>query len=146
LLWFLGVSGGLTSTALVVYELASPAKRRSLSREHGVVEVPTAVVFLTAAVVSFYVLRRARAGRSHPRWTIAVLACLALLDELNWVVFSLGVRRPSVLGHRVDSLHDFLEIAVIQATHRAPWGSLLVAGVATAGLVSWAPRPAGGRR
>ena len=139
--WFFGLAATLTATALTIYWLAPPAIRRNLSKEHGVIEAPTAAFFLAAAAIGVYRLRQLRAGRDA-RWLIPGLALVAMLDEVNWIVFPLGVRRPTVFGHRIDGLHDLLEMGVAWLRHTAPmWVVLIVAAVGV-GLVAWAARRA----
>jgi hypothetical protein len=142
--WFFGLAAALIVTALVIYWFVPPHIRRNLSREHGVIEAPTAVFFLAAAAVGAARLRGARADLRDARWLIPGLSLVAMLDEVNWIVFPLGMRRPTVFGHRVDGLHDLLEMFVAWLRHEAPAWSVLVVGVAAAGAVGWAARQAAG--
>ena len=137
--WFFGLATALTATALIVYGFASPEIRRDLSRENGVIEMPTAVLFLAAVVVGIVWLRRIRARRADARWLIPGLSLLGMLDEANWIVFPLGLfRRPTILEHRVDGLHDFVEIAVDWLLHEAPGWAVVALGVAAAAVLAWA--------
>ena len=133
--WFAVLASALTATVLLVYWLA-PTTRRDLPHENGVVEWATALLFLAATVVGGRRLRGA--GWRDPRWIIPVLSLLAVLDEVNWVIFPLGVTRPTVLGMRVDGLHDAPEFAMMLIRDHAPWWCILVLGVAMASSLWWA--------
>jgi hypothetical protein len=143
LVWYLALAGALLALVLVIYGFAPPAIRRDLSREHGAVETPTAALFLTAAVLGAHRLRKARAHWRDVRWTVPAVALVGMLDEVNWIIFPLGVRRPLVLGHRVDGLHDIVEMIVHWLRHEAPWWSIVVvslvvaAGIACAAGATW---------
>jgi hypothetical protein len=44
-------------------------------------------------------------------WLVSAtpLSLLALLGEVSWVVFRLGVKPPTMLGERFDGLHDAMD-------------------------------------
>ena len=73
------------------------------------IEWATALLFLGGAVIGWGRLRRLGAGWRDVRWLIPILSLLAMLDEVGWVVFALGVPPPVVLGKRFDALHDIFE-------------------------------------
>ena len=138
LVWYFALAGTLLALVVVIYGFSSPAVRRDLSREHGVVETPTAVFFLTASVLGAYRLRKARARWRDVRWIVPAVALVGMLDEVNWIMFPLGVRRPLVLGHRVDGLHDIVEMCVHWLRHEAPWWSTIVVGLVVAAGIACA--------
>jgi hypothetical protein len=134
---FLGIAAALTIMAMTVFWLAAPEIRRTLPKEHGVVEAPTAASFLIAAIVGLVRLRQIRARGGDPRWLIPVLSLLGMLDEVNWIVFPLGLfRRPTIFGHRVDGVHDLVEIAVDWLRHDAPGWALVALGIAAAAALA----------
>lgn len=141
--WFAGLAGGLTLAALMLYWLIPPA-RQMLYRENQGVEWATAALFLAAAVVGTRRLWTIGAGWRDPRWLIPGLSFVAMLDEVGWVVFALGVKPPTVLGKRVDAVHDFAEIGVTWARLYAPQWALVLVGAIFAGavlcLLATAPR------
>ena len=89
-------------------------------------------------MIGVWRLRQERAPGRDARWLIPGLSLVAMLDEVNWIVFPLGLRRPTVFGHRVDGLHDLLEMAVVWLRHTAPAWVVLVVAVIAAGGVAWA--------
>lgn len=141
--WFAGLAGGLTLAALMLYWLVPPA-RQTLYRENQGVEWATAALFLAAAVVGTRRLWTIGAGWWDPRWLIPGLSFVAMLDEVGWVVFALGVKPPTMLGKRVDAVHDFAEIGVTWIRLYAPQWALVLVGAVFAGavlcLLATAPR------
>jgi hypothetical protein len=135
--WFIGLAAALTVTTMLLYWLV-PASRRALSREHGVVEWATALLFLAAAVVGGRRLRDARVRWNDPHWVIPGLSLLATLDEVGWAVSPLGLKAPTLLGKRIDGLHDLLEVGVIWIRGHAPWWGVLALGVAMGSGLAWA--------
>jgi hypothetical protein len=132
--WFAGIAVAVFLSVVLLYWLA-PVTRRALYREHGVVEWATALLFLGGAVIGGDRLRRLGAGWRDARWLIPISSLVAMLDEVNWVVFALGVRPPVVLGKRFDALHDIAEIGVMWSRHHAPRWALVVLGAVLAAAV-----------
>lgn len=140
--WFAGIATAIVLTVLLLYWL-TPATRRALYRENSVIEWATALLFLGGAVIGWCRLRRLGAGWRDVRWLIPILSLLAMLDEVGWVVFALGVPPPVVLGKRFDALHDIAEIGMIWSRQYAPRWALVMAGVlvAAAAVVAVATAP-----
>jgi len=144
--WFVGLATAQTVTVILLYWFV-PATRRLLIREQGIVEWATALLFLAAAVAGYRRLLTAGVRWRDPRWIIPTLSLLAMLDEASWVIFPLGVEAPTVLGKRLDGLHDILDVGVIWIRHHAPWWCVLVVGAVMVSALAWAaPRAPRGWR
>lgn len=133
---FVGLVTSLTVGVCLLYWVA-PVIRPFLYRDHEVIEWATALVFLAAAVVGARNLSTVGAGWRDPRWLIPGLSLLAMLDEISWGVFALGVKPPKLMGKRMDGIHDFLEVGVKWALVHVPrWVVLFGVVVITSGVLA----------
>ena len=133
---FAGLATTLTVVVCLLY-WAVPVIRPYLYRDHEVVEWATALVFLAAAVVGARYLSTAGVGWRDPRWLIPGLSLLAMLDEISWGVFAVGVKPPTLMGKPMDGIHDLLEVAVkLARVHMPRWAVLLGVVVIASGVLA----------
>jgi len=133
---FVGLATILTVGVCLLY-WAAPGLRQHLYRDHEVLEWATAVAFLAAAVVGARHLSTGGVGWRDPRWLIPGLSLLAMLDEISWGVFALGVKPPTLMGKPIDGIHDLLEVAIKLARVYMPrWGVLLGVVVIASGVLA----------
>jgi hypothetical protein len=138
--WFVGLACSVTLAVVLLYWLV-PGARKALYRENQATEWATAVLFLAAAVIGARRLWTVQALWRDPHWLIPGLSLLAMLDEVGWVVFALGIKPPTILGKSVDGLHDFLSVGVTLAGLYAPrWAVLPLMAAAGLCLVASAVR------
>jgi hypothetical protein len=81
----------------------------ALIAEGGPVEMATAVLFLVTAVLAAWARFSGRDGGAFAVM-LALLAFAAFLDEVGLAAGGLGLDVPTVLGVKLDGLHDILAV------------------------------------
>jgi len=122
--------------------LVWPEARFYVRREDSVVENATAGLFLLAAVLAARYLARGGAP-PLPTGMFGVVGLLGFLDELSFGERVFRLEMPTVIGVKVDGVHDLAYVSYL-AVYRSPWSErIAIAGAAVAllGMVVWFGRP-----
>ena len=86
--------------------------RKAIVREDNILEMITALLFLTVAILGFRrIFTTPRTSRNDFYWVVPTFAAIAFLEEVSFLRAFFD-EKPIVEGVKIDAIHDFLRVMV----------------------------------